>query len=224
MKYRLSARARDGGWFACRLLLLTGLLGGLSATTVVSASAPATNPASAQTEREYMEFVADHHTAAIRMGEICLQKATNEKLRSMCQNIIQTQISERSDVLNWLRSWYGVNKQPEIRPNNRMMIRRLESLPAGDTFNIEISKMFIRHHMQIIQRSQEVMPRLSHSDLRNLAQNIIATQSKEIEDFRSILCNNYRICGYTPTDAEMQADMQVDPSPNRDRFITRLGQ
>lgn len=203
--------------------MATGLISGISlATTAASASAPATNPASAQTEREYMEFTVDHHTAAIRMGEICLQKATNEKLRAMCQNIIQTQMSERSDVLNWLRSWYGVNKQPEIRPNARMMIRRLESLPAGDTFNIEISKMFIRHHMQIIQRSQQVLPRLSHQQLKDLAQNMTAMQSKEIEDFRSILCDTYRICGYTPTEAEMQADMQEDPTPNRDHFATRM--
>ncbi len=126
-----------------------------------------------------------------------MQKATIAELRSLCERIIAAQSREIEELQRWLADWYGSRYEPQMQQRDRRMLENL-ALLSGDEFNIEISKMFIRHHHQIIVRSETALKRVYHDQLRDLAQNIITTQSREIEEFRGILCTNYGICNYGP--------------------------
>jgi uncharacterized protein (DUF305 family) len=65
-----------------------------------------------RSEVRFMEGMIDHHQMAVDMAADCLKKATNEALRKVCQNIIDSQSKEIKTMQGWLSSWYQVDYVP----------------------------------------------------------------------------------------------------------------
>ncbi len=73
------------------------------------------------------------------------------------------------------------------------MIERLASL-SGAEFEIAFMEMMIEHHEAAIREAEECLRRAYHRQLRRLCENIIETQSAEIEQMQTWLCQWYGIC------------------------------
>ena len=65
----------------------------------------------AEFEIAFMEMMIKHHEAAIREGERCLDRAYHAELRSLCEDIIETQSAEIAQMQTWLCEWYGICKE-----------------------------------------------------------------------------------------------------------------
>jgi uncharacterized protein (DUF305 family) len=187
-------RVAPGGRVLLGFVLALGVFAGVAAPGHAAAPAPDRN--TARFEVDYMQFTTDHHAMGVRMGELCVQKATLTELRDLCRRIVEAQAREIQLLQGWLRDWYDISYQPQMKQNEMRMLERLAAL-SGDEFNVEISKMFIRHHFRIIVESRKAVDRAYHSELQALARNVIAVQSREIEEFRAILCR-YGLCNYGP--------------------------
>ena len=61
-------------------------------------------------------------------------------------------------------------------------------------FGMAFLKFVIRHHEAAIREAEECLDRAYHTELRQLCENIIATQSAEIEQMQSWLCEWYGEC------------------------------
>src|SRR5699024_7584054 len=81
-----------------------------------AASAPAQGPMAANYEIRFMEGMIDHHMMAVMTGELCIEKAVHEELRSLCEQIVGTQIQEIQTMQSWLSDWYGVSYEPQMKP------------------------------------------------------------------------------------------------------------
>lgn len=161
---------------------------------VTIASAPAPSPSTANFEIRFMTGMIDHHQMAVEMAEICLSKAVHEELRSMCQNIIATQSAEIQEMQSWLQQWYGITYEPTMKPGDQKMLERLASL-SGAEFEIAFMEMMIKHHEGAIKEARHCLDKAAHAELRELCENIIATQSAEIQQMRTWLCQWYGECG-----------------------------
>lgn len=58
-------------------------------------------------EITFMEMLITHHEKAIKEAQQCLAKAWHPELRQLCQNIIDAQSAEITQLKPWLCEWYG---------------------------------------------------------------------------------------------------------------------
>ena len=156
-------------------------------------SSPAPSQSAANFEIKFMQNMIDHHQMAVEMAEICLTNAVHEELRSVCSDIIATQSAEIRQMQRWLQRWYDISYTPTMKSGDERMLERLASL-SGAEFEMMFMEMMIRHHETAISAAESCVDKAPHGELVALCENIIATQSVEIEQFRAWLCQWYGQC------------------------------
>jgi uncharacterized protein (DUF305 family) len=168
----------------------------LSATRAL-ADGPAPDPSTARFEVRFMEDMIDHHFMAVQMAQLCEPRAVHEELRELCRQIEATQAQEIEEMQLWLQDWYGISYEPHMTNGDMQQMERLASL-SGAEFEMEFMKRMIRHHWQAIVEASQCVDRAFHEELHNLCENIILTQSAEIQQMRAWLCEWYDLCHYGP--------------------------
>ena len=158
-----------------------------------AASQPAPDTGTAKYEIRFLTNMIDHHHMAIMMAELCAGRVVHAELQSLCDSIRASQSEEMMEMQGWLRDWYGINYQPEMKPGDERMMADMAEM-SGEEFEIEFMEMMIKHHSKAIKEGQTCERRAFHAELRQLCQNIISTQSQEISQMRNWLCVWYSIC------------------------------
>lgn len=102
---------------------------------------------------------------------------------------------------SWLQQWYGISYQPEMTPGDMQQMDRLSALSDG-SFEVEFMKRMIRHHWKAVIRASTCIESAYHPELLSLCENIVMTQTAEIDLMRTWLCNWYGVCNYGPKDAK----------------------
>ena len=186
-------------------------------------------------EREYLQFVIDHHFAALRITELAAgtdltrdqsiggnegtaptpgfgavpAKATMDMIKSNARKANRAQREEIVAAQHMLREWYGVTHAPGLRDSGRQIIAILEAQPSGAAFEQAYLLLFSRHHFQIAQRSLECLAArdVEHDDLRRYCRSIVDMQVQEIDEMRHMLCRQFSRCDFIPFEG---------PAGNRD--------
>ena len=158
-----------------------------------TASAPAPSQRTARYEIDFMQDMIDHHAMAVMMAEMCFDKAIHKELRRLCQDIIAAQTAEIEQMQAWLQEWYGISYEPQMKPSDQRMMERMAAL-SPEEFEIEFMQMMIEHHEQAIREGETCLRRAYHRELIELCENIIETQTAEIELMQEWLCEWYGIC------------------------------
>lgn len=176
-------------------LTLLGFLATLFVTTPAAAIAPAPHPSIARFETRFMEDMIDHHAMAVEMAQLCVDKATHEELRALCQQIITAQQDEVANMQSWLLTWYNVSHEPKMTRREERQLERLAAL-SGAEFETEFMVMMIKHHWTAVGTAMRCVGRAFHEELETLCEDIITTQIAEILQLRSWLCQWYALCHY----------------------------
>lgn len=158
-----------------------------------SASEPAPHAGTARFEVDFMTGMIDHHAMATEMGQLCLEKATHEELRSLCADIVASQSEEIETLQEWLSSWYGISYEPQMKPGEMKQMERLARL-SGAGFDVEFMEMMSRHHAKAVRMASRCVDRAHHKDLQALCGDIVTTQTAEIQLMQGWLCDWYSIC------------------------------
>jgi uncharacterized protein (DUF305 family) len=159
-----------------------------------TADEPAPHPQQRRFEIRFLEDMIDHHHMAVMMAEMCMEKELPHlELTEMCESIATAQMAEIEQMHAWLEAWYGREHGPEM---TRPMERDMEALAEldGEEFEIEFMQMMIKHHKQAVRAGRQCVRRADHEDLITLCQDIVESQSAEIEQMESWLCEWYEIC------------------------------
>ena len=72
--------------------------------------------------------------------------------------------------------------------------QRYTILAYGVEFEIDFMQTMIKHHRQAIKEAETCLDKAYHPKLLSLCQNIIETQSAEIQQMQTWLCEWYGIC------------------------------
>lgn len=160
---------------------------------VTTTSAPAPSPSMSNFEIKFMTDMIDHHHMAVMMAEMCVGKAIHAELRALCESIRAAQQAEIAEMQAWLQDWYGVSYEPVMKPGDEKMMERLVAL-SGAEFEIAFMEMMIKHHEKAIREGRHCLDKAYHAELRELCENIIATQSAEIAQMETWLCQWYGEC------------------------------
>lgn len=175
-----------------RILFSVSLVFTMALAVVIPAvaDAPAPEKNTAKFEVDFMQGMIDHHMMAVMMAEMCLEKAVHEELLQTCENIITTQSQEMMMMQTWLQNWYAISYEPQMKDHMGGQMEMME----GEEFEIMFMEMMIKHHRGAIKDGEKCLDRAYHPELLNLCQNIIDTQSQEIQTMQTWLCEWYGIC------------------------------
>jgi uncharacterized protein (DUF305 family) len=167
----------------------------LACASICFAVGPAPTQDQRRFEVRFLTEMIDHHTMAVMMSDLCLERAFHPQLIQLCHQIRETQLEEIATMQTWLEGWYGINHEPEMTTGMRKQMQKLAAL-SGAEFEIEFIKMMIRHHWTAVVRAEQCQEKAYHSELIRLCANIETTQLAEIELMGSWLCGCYDICNY----------------------------
>lgn len=161
----------------------------------------------ARFEKMFLHSMPDHHSMAVQMSQICLDKTQRQELRALCQQIITSQQREIGLLQGWLNSWYGLQKTPQMAKDDREMLDRLRAMSVPD-FEKQYMIMMIRHHWSAVSHSGQCIERAHdlHRDLEALCESMVEAQVDEIRKMRDWLCNWFGNCN-------VRSDGDLHPAP-----------
>jgi uncharacterized protein (DUF305 family) len=139
-----------------------------------------------QFEMEFMNLMIQHHSMAVEMANDVVQRGQHQELKDTAQNIIRDQNREIEEMKGWLQQWYNAQYQPGMMHDTQAAqdMSMMHGL-SGD----ELDKMFLssmrKHHLGAIEMAKLVPDRAVHDELKQMAQNVISSQSDEISKFES---------------------------------------
>lgn len=140
-------------------------------------------------DQHFIVQMIPHHEGAIAMAKVALERSKREEIRSLAQGIIEAQEKENSDMRSWYQTWFG-----SAPPANSMGMMHMDGM-TGDIeelkrvaeadFDREFIDQMIPHHEMAIMMAQMLQASTERSEMKQLADNIITSQSREIEMMRS---------------------------------------
>jgi len=156
-------------------------------------NAPAPSADAARYEIQFMEGMIDHHAMAVRMADLCLQRAMHAELLELCSNIKTTQTAEIRRMQTWLESWYDVTHKPSLSKSDRESLRDMSDM-SGAEFEVAFMRSMIEHHQMAIMEASDCLGASYHPSLIELCGAIASAQAQEIVTMRAWLCDWYDVC------------------------------
>ncbi len=146
-------------------------------------------------DQHFIVQMIPHHEGAIAMAKIALERSKRPEILSLANGIIEAQEKENRDMRSWYQSWFE-----SIPPENGMGMMHMDSM-EGDTsvlesvssadFDREFIEQMIPHHEMAIMMAQMLQASTQRSQMKQLAENIITSQSREIAMMRGWLKSWY---------------------------------
>lgn len=142
-------------------------------------------------DRHFIEQMIPHHDGAVSMANLALQKATHPEVKTLAEAILKAQTEENKQMRSWYQSWFGKNV-PEggVAIMGGMMSQGgmhmggkqdLNTLENANDFDKEFIEQMIPHHQMAIMMAQMLKAGTTRPEMKQLAENIITSQSKEIQ-------------------------------------------
>ena len=147
-----------------------------------------------QADIDFMSGMIHHHAQAIQMSRWASTHGARADVQLLAERIINAQQGEISLMQAWLQDWYGLAYDPQMSRGDMRAMERLASLSGAD-YEIAFMETMIRHHASAIREGSRCLERAFHGELLDLCENIIVTQSMEIQLMRAWLCDWYGMCG-----------------------------
>ena len=150
-------------------------------------------------DAHFIEQMIPHHEDAITMAELAQDLAKRQEVKTLAQNIIDSQSKEIDQMKTWYKDWYGrdlptginVMRQHGMMADSNMHmgmmgnetdITRLQE--ANDFDRVFIEDM-IPHHQMAVMMANMLKNGTNREELRKLADDIVLAQTKEIDSMRN---------------------------------------
>lgn len=149
--------------------------------------------ADANFDLRFVDAMIPHHQGAVEMAKEAQQKSKRPEIKKLAADIINAQNQEIGEMKQWRKAWYPqvgstamaydsnkgqmVPMSPEQR--NAMMMN-MDLGAADDQFDLRLINAMIPHHQGAVTMAQEALGKSQRSEIKNLAQEIIASQKVEI--------------------------------------------
>ncbi len=140
-------------------------------------------------DQHFIAQMIPHHEGAIAMAKVALERAKRPEVLSLANGIISAQEKEIKDMRSWYQSWFGSAPSTSSMGMMHMdgMTGDLNTLTSAADFDREFVTQMIPHHEMAIMMAQMLQSSTQRSEMKQLAANIITSQSQEIDLMRSWL-------------------------------------
>jgi uncharacterized protein (DUF305 family) len=142
----------------------------------------------------FIDGMMPHHEGAIAMAKEALQKSNRPEIKQLAQNIINAQQQEIAQMKTWRSDWYPnagstpmmydaqVGHMMPMSTAMRSSMMMNQDLGAADQqFDLRFLNAMIPHHQGAVTMANQALEKSSRTEIKQLAQNIITSQQKEID-------------------------------------------
>ncbi len=155
-------------------------------------------------DAHFIEQMIPHHEDAITMAKLAQTKGQRPEVKELANNIIDSQGKEINQMKDWYKTWFGkeVPQDNQVMNQHGMMGTSNSTHmgmmgDASDITNLEKSTDFdtafveemIPHHQMAVMMSSMLKNGTERPEMKKLADDIIAAQTKEIDQMRQWLKN-----------------------------------
>jgi len=141
-------------------------------------------------DRSFIEQMIPHHESAIAMAELAQEKATHAEIKTLADNVITSQTAEINSMKQWYKDWYGTDV-PTVTAGNMWGGHMMNNQASTDTLNSAADfdqaflEQMIPHHQMAVMMANMLDVVTNRPEMKKLASDIVAAQTKEINDMRS---------------------------------------
>jgi len=144
------------------------------------------NAASAPYDLQFLDTMTGHHQGAIDMARPAEQKAQHAELKTFAAKIVSDQQKEIAQMKAWRSQWYAGKPEamnmemPGMMDSMKGMDMKGMNAASGNEFDLMFLDMMTPHHTGAVAMAKEALTRAEHTEIKNLARQIIDAQEKEI--------------------------------------------
>lgn len=145
---------------------------------------------------DFANRMIDHHQGAIDMSEIELKSGSDSQMKGMAQKIITAQQAEIAKLRNFVQAHPPTNAQQQQMQQSmhnepmQMMHNQMKAVPMGSNVDQGFANMMMAHHRGAITMAQEEIAKGQHTEIKQMAQQMINDQQREIAEFQAWLDKN----------------------------------
>jgi len=136
-------------------------------------------------DKAFIDAMVPHHQGAIAMAEVALKNAEHEEIIQLSRNIVSSQQAEIEDLKSIKQEEFGTSNLPmEMSPKQMRgmgMMMDPQQLANQKPFDEAFIDAMIPHHQSAIEMAQVALENSDNPKIKELAQNIISAQQREIE-------------------------------------------
>ena len=136
-------------------------------------------------DKAFIDAMVPHHQGAIAMAEVALKNAEHEEIIQLSRNIILSQQAEIEELKSIKQEEFGTSNVPmEMSPEQMRgmgMMMDPQQLANQKPFDEAFIDAMIPHHQSAIEMAQVAIENSDNPKIKDLAQNIISAQQREIE-------------------------------------------
>lgn len=153
-------------------------------------------------DAHFIEQMIPHHEDAITMANLALTRAQKPEVKQLAENIIASQSKEITQMKKWYSEWFGktLPTGDEVMNQHGMMGNTsgmhmgmmgnagdVDTLKNASDFDREFIREMIPHHQMAVMMASMLKNGTSRPEMKKLADDIIAAQTKEIDQMRTWL-------------------------------------
>jgi uncharacterized protein (DUF305 family) len=139
-------------------------------------------------DRRFIDAMVPHHQGAMAMAEVALKNAEHEEIKELSRNIISSQQAEIEELKSIKQEEFGTSNVPmEMSPEQMRgmgMMMEPQQLANQKHFDEAFIDAMIPHHQSAIEMAQVALENSDNPKIKELAQNIISAQKREIEQMK----------------------------------------
>jgi len=130
--------------------------------------------------RHFIEEMIPHHEDAVAMSDLALTQAEHPELKQLAASIKQTQSAEIKQMQTWYKQWYGT----DVPAGTSMSMGQQQSIDGAKPFDKAFIEEMVPHHEMALMMSNMALQNADRPEFRTFLQNIITTQTAEIQKMR----------------------------------------
>jgi uncharacterized protein (DUF305 family)/predicted small secreted protein len=135
-------------------------------------------------DKAFIDAMVPHHQGAVEMAEVALQNAEHEEIKQLSRNIISTQQAEIEELKAIKQQEFGTSRVPMEMSAHEMQMMGMtdpDALANKNPFDMAFIDAMIPHHQSAIVMAQVALEESDNPEIKELAENIVSAQQREIE-------------------------------------------
>ncbi|MFN0175457.1 MAG: DUF305 domain-containing protein [Saprospiraceae bacterium] len=141
---------------------------------------------------DFANMMVEHHQGAIDMSEIEVKAGSDAQMKGMAQQIIKAQKAEIAKLRDFVQAHpaKAAHQQQMHGDGMQSMHDQMKSMPMSGKVDQDFASMMIAHHQGAVTMAKEEVAKGQHSEMKQMAQQMIDDQQREISEFQAWLAKN----------------------------------
>lgn len=133
-------------------------------------------------DRAFLDGMIPHHEGGVELGKLAVRLAEHDELKQLGENVDKAQAAEVEQMKAAYERLFGDSFSEGEAGGMGMDMSAMADLEKANPFDKAFIDELIPHHQDAIEMAREEIASGADDELKDLATNIVETQSKEIED------------------------------------------